>query len=71
MAKNIYDKLRKIEAESYNVDVNKYKPKRASEDRIVREFNKGRSFSFNKWMPLTKYSNDDFECCLVWIWNSI
>lgn len=61
MAKNIYDKLRKIEAESYNVDVNKYKPKRASEDRIVREFNKGRSFSFNKWMPLTKYSNDDFE----------
>ena len=19
----------------------------------------------------TVYSNDDFECCLVWIWNSI
>jgi hypothetical protein len=48
MAKNIYDKLRKIEAESYDVDVTKYKPKRASEDRIVREFNNGRSFAFSK-----------------------
>ena len=61
MAKNIYDKLKKIEASSYNVDVTKYKSTKASEDRLVREFNRGRSFSFTKWAPLTKYSNDDFE----------
>ena len=61
MAKNIYDKLKRIEAESNNIDVSRYRPMRATQDRIVREFNKGRSFSFHKWAPLTKYSNDDFK----------
>lgn len=61
MAKNIYEKLRKIEADSCNIDVSKYSVNRAYEDRLIREFNKGRSFSFGEWKSLTKYSNDDFE----------
>lgn len=62
MAKNIYDKLKKIEVESCNIDVTKYKSDRkADNDRLIREFNKGKSFEFNEWKSLTKYSNDDFE----------
>lgn len=48
MEKDIYDKLRKIEAESNNVNVTKYKSKKAFEDRIIREFNKGKSFEFSE-----------------------
>lgn len=33
-------------------------PKR---DNYVREFNKGKSFSFTPWSPITKYTNDDFK----------
>jgi pyrimidine operon attenuation protein/uracil phosphoribosyltransferase len=49
MAKNIYDKLKKIEVESCNIDVTKYRSDRkADNDRLIREFNKGKSFEFNE-----------------------
>lgn len=62
MTKNIYDKLKKIELEQCGVDVTKYKSDRvADNDRLIREFNRGKSFEFNEWKSLTKYSNDDFK----------
>ena len=27
----------------------------------IRDFNKGKSFEFSKWAPLTKYTNDSFK----------
>lgn len=30
-------------------------------DNYIREFNKGKSFAFTEWCPLTKYTNDDFK----------
>ena len=62
MTKNIHDKLKKIELEQCGIDVTKYKSDRiADNDRLIREFNKGKSFEFNEWKSLTKYSNDDFK----------
>lgn len=30
-------------------------------DSYIREFNKGKSFDFSPWCPLTKYTNNDFK----------
>ena len=49
MTKNIYDKLKKIELEQCGVDVTKYKSDRvADNDRLIREFNRGKSFEFSE-----------------------
>ena len=65
--KNIYDKLKRIESREFSdINVNKFDSnRRADQDRLIREFNKGRSFSFDEWQALTKYSNDDFEQSFV------
>lgn len=65
--KTIYDKLKRVESNGFpDVRVNKFDSnRRADKDRLVREFNKGRSFAFAEWKSLTKYSNDDFEQSFV------
>lgn len=60
---DIHDRLKRCSTEC---DVSKYSMnQKADFDRTIRDFTKGRSFSFGEWKILTKYTNDDFEQSFV------
>ena len=53
--------LKKINNSCPEINVNKNLDITPKRDDYFREFNRGKSFSFTEWSPITKYTNDDFK----------
>lgn len=53
--------LKKINDSYEEINVNTNLHITPSKGSYVREFNRGKSFEFSEWSPLTKYTNDSFK----------
>lgn len=53
--------LKKINCPYEEINVSKNLDITPARDSYIREFNKGKSFEFSEWTPLTKYTNDSFK----------
>lgn len=53
--------LKKCNNTCTEIDVSKDINVSPDRDNYIRDFNKGKSFSFTEWSPLMKYTNDDFK----------
>lgn len=55
------DKILDVNECCSSIDVHSSVGLKPRRDDYIREFNKGKSFSYSKWLPLTKYTNDPIK----------
>ncbi len=63
--------LNKINCPYEEINVNKNLDVIPDRGSYIREFNKGKSFEFSEWKPLTKYTNDCFKQDFVSYGNTL